>query len=52
MNTQDENQDTAQTSARTPFPEPRTIPTKWDTSEFSSGSKADSVEEEDDSVES
>ncbi len=52
MNTQDENQDTAQTSTRTPFPEPRTIPTGWDISELSSTSKVDSVVEEDDSVES
>jgi len=34
MNTQDENQDTIQTSARTPFPEPQTIPSGWDTSAF------------------
>jgi hypothetical protein len=34
MNTQAENQDTAQNPAYNPFPEPRTIPTGWDTSEF------------------
>ena len=46
MNTQDENQDTMQTSARDSFPEPQTIPSGWDTS----GLAAD--EQEDDSVES
>ena len=34
MNTQDENQDTVQTSAYNPFPEPQTIPSGWDTSGF------------------
>jgi hypothetical protein len=34
MNAQDENQDTVQTSAYNPFPEPQTIPSGWDTSEF------------------
>jgi hypothetical protein len=48
MNTQDENQDTAQTFARDSFPEPQTIPSGWDTSGFSSAAD----EEEDDSVES
>jgi len=46
MNTQDENQDTAQSSARESFPEPQTIPSGWDTSTFSSD------EQEDDTVES
>ena len=50
MNTQNEDQDTAQTSARTPFPEPQTIPSGWDTSTFSPASASD--EQEDDSVES
>ncbi len=50
MNTQDENQDTAQTSARNSFPEPQTIPSGWDTSGFSSGSASD--EQEDDAKES
>ena len=30
MNTQDEKQDTAQTAAYNPFPEPQTIPSGWD----------------------
>ena len=34
MNTQDENQDTAQNSAYNPFPQPQTIPAGWDTSVF------------------
>jgi hypothetical protein len=46
MNTQDENQDTAQTSARDSFPEPQTIPSGWDTSTFSPD------EQDDDTVES
>jgi len=52
MNTQEENQDTAQTSARNSFPEPQTIPSGWDTSTFSSASQSTSDEQEDDSVES
>ena len=52
MNTQDENQDTAQTSARTPFPEPQTIPSGWDTSGFSSAPRPTSDEQEDGSAES
>ncbi len=51
MNTQDQNQDTAQTSARNSFPEPQTIPSGWDTSEFSSPQSV-SDESEDDSAES
>lgn len=47
MNTQDENQDTAQTSTHNSFPEPQTIPSGWDTSSFSSAD-----EQEDDTVES
>jgi hypothetical protein len=34
MNTQDEKQDTVQSAAYNPFPEPQTIPSGWDTSEF------------------
>ena len=34
MNPQDEKQDTVQTSAYDPFPEPQTIPSGWDTSEL------------------
>jgi len=52
MNTQDENQDTVQTSAYNPFPEPQTIPSGWDTSGFFSSSQSPSDEQTDDSVES
>ena len=34
MNTPDEKQETAQTAAYNPFPEPQTIPAGWDTSEL------------------
>jgi hypothetical protein len=34
MNPQEENQDTVQTAAYNPFPEPQTIPSGWDTSGF------------------
>jgi hypothetical protein len=51
MNTQDQNQDTAQTSARNSFPEPQTIPSGWDTSGFSSTPQPVSDESEDDSTE-
>lgn len=34
MNLQEEDQDTVQTSAHNPFPEPQTIPSGWDTSAF------------------
>jgi hypothetical protein len=47
MNTQEENQDTAQTFARDSFPEPQTIPSGWDTSGFSSASD----EQEEDATE-
>jgi hypothetical protein len=40
MNPQDENQDTVQTAAYNPFPEPQTIPSGWDTSVFSAGQPA------------
>ena len=52
MNTQDENQDTVQTSAYNPFPEPQTIPSGWDTSVFSSAPEPVSVAEAEDSAES
>ncbi len=35
MNPEDEKQDTVQTPAYNPFPEPQTIPAGWDTSEIS-----------------
>lgn len=34
MNAQDESQDTVQSAAYNPFPEPQTIPSGWDLSEF------------------
>ena len=34
MNTQDENQEIVHSSAYNPFPEPQTIPSGWDLSEF------------------
>ena len=52
MNTQDEDQDTVQTSARTPFPEPQTIPSGWDTSGFSSAPRPAPDEQADDLAES
>lgn len=44
MNPQDENQDTIQTSAYNPFPEPQTIPSGWDLSELTSALQTDSDE--------
>lgn len=68
MNTQDENWDIVHSSAYNPFPEPQTIPSGWDVSEFFSApepfdlahivpalfreGKPASVTEEDDSAES
>jgi hypothetical protein len=40
MNTQDKNQEIAHSSAYNPFPEPRTIPSGWDLSEFLSASES------------
>ena len=51
MNTKDENQDTTQNSAYNPFPEPQTIPSGWDTSEFFFTSQPVSTEQTEDSVE-
>jgi hypothetical protein len=50
MNAQDENQDTVYSSAYNPFPEPQTIPSGWDTSEFYTP-QTDSVEKAKDSTE-
>jgi len=50
MNTQDEHQDTAQTSAYNPFPEPQTIPSGWDTSVFVSTPQPASYEDSDESA--
>lgn len=52
MNTQDENQDTVQTSAYNPFPEPQTIPAGWDTSVFLSAPESVSDKQEEESAES
>ena len=52
MNAQNENQDTAQTVAYNPFPEPQTIPSGWDTSELLFTPQPTSVEQPDDSRES
>lgn len=52
MNPQDENQDTAQSAAYNPFPEPQTIPSGWDTSEFFATPQTASVEEKDTLAES
>ncbi|HSL47079.1 MAG TPA: hypothetical protein VK897_26815 [Anaerolineales bacterium] len=41
MNTPNENQDTVQTAAYNPFPEPQTIPSGWDLSELSSTSQSE-----------
>lgn len=51
MNTQDENQDAAQSAAYNPFPEPQTIPSGWDTSGFLSMPQTVSVESMDDLAE-
>jgi len=34
VNAQDHDQDTVESSAHNPFPEPQTIPAGWDTSAF------------------
>ena len=52
MNPQDKDQDmTFQTAAYNPFPEPQTIPSGWDVSEFTSTSLTDFETVEDDSTE-
>ncbi|MBI5351828.1 MAG: hypothetical protein HZB50_04240 [Chloroflexi bacterium] len=52
MSTQNENQDTTQSSAYNPFPEPQTIPSGWDTSAFLSAPEPVSAQSADDSSES
>jgi hypothetical protein len=52
MTTQAENQDTVQTSAFDPFPQPQTIPSGWDTSGLISDFQLDSANEAADSAES
>ncbi|MDP1713337.1 MAG: hypothetical protein Q8L41_01205 [Anaerolineales bacterium] len=51
MTTQDEKQDTVQTSAYNPFPEPQTIPSGWDTSGFLSAPEPAPISEAEDSAE-
>lgn len=51
MNTQDDKQDTVQSNAYNPFPEPQTIPSGWDTSELISMPPAVPVESLDDPAE-
>ena len=51
MNTQDENQDTVQSTAHNPFPEPQTIPSGWDTSVFVSAPQSASAQQAEGSVE-
>ena len=50
MNAQDENQDTAQSAAYNPFPEPQTIPSGWDLSELTPTAQNDSEMAEDSSA--
>ena len=50
MNAQDENQDTAQSAAYNPFPEPQTIPDGWDLSELTPTAQTDSEMAEDSSA--
>lgn len=52
MNTSNEYQDDTCNSAYNPFPEPQTIPSGWDMSEFISVSQADSALDEHNSAES
>ena len=53
MHTHNEDQDVIYaSSAYNPFPEPQTIPSGWDTSEFFTMSQIDSDVNEDDSTES
>ena len=52
MNTSNEHQDDTYNSAYNAFPEPQTIPSGWDMSEFIAAPRVDSVTDEDDSAES
>jgi hypothetical protein len=52
MNTQDENQEPAENAAYNPFPEPQTIPSGWDTSEFFSAPQSAPIDPTDDLTES
>ena len=48
MNTHTEDQDTMNNSAYNPFPEPQTIPSGWDMSEFTAALRDESVVDEED----
>ena len=52
MDTPNEDRDVNDNSAYNPFPEPQTIPSGWDMSEFMSTPQVDSLKDEDDSAES
>ena len=52
MTTQDENQDTVQTSAFDPFPQPQTIPSGWDLSGLLSAPEPAPAMDEEDEAES
>ena len=52
MTTQDEDQDTAHTSAYDPFPQPQTIPSGWDLSGLLSAPTPAPVVDEEDPTES
>ena len=51
MNTQNEERDVFQTHCFEPFPEPRTIPSRWDTSALLSTPMSDSIQQMEDSSE-
>lgn len=48
MNTHNEEQEVVTNSAYNPFPEPQTIPSGWDMSEFISAQSTDNVVDEED----
>jgi hypothetical protein len=52
MNTPNEYQDDNGNSAYNPFPEPQTIPSGWDMSEFIAISQVDSLTDEDNAADS
>lgn len=51
MNTQTDNQNFVHSDWFDPFPEPRTIPSGWDTRAFLSAPQADSAADSDSSTE-
>lgn len=52
MNTPNEYQDDSGNAAYNPFPEPQTIPSGWDMSEFIAISQVDSLTDEDNAADS